>query len=79
MFTFVNAYFKQNGKRAVEAMIWAEQQREQLFEENLYSDERILAWSNVFSDAHQSPTYFIQDAQEVFSGLNSLLTAFTED
>ena len=50
-----------------------------IFEENLYSDERVLAWSSVFSDEHQSPTYFIQDAQEVFSGLYSLLTAFTED
>ena len=33
----------------------------------------------MFSDAHQSPTYFIQDAPEVFSGLYSLLTAFAED
>ena len=49
VFTFVNAHFKQNGKRAVEAMRWAEQQRKQLLEENLYSDERVLAWSSVYT------------------------------
>ena len=56
VFTFVNAHFKQNGKRVVDAMRWAEQQKKQLLEENLYSDERVLAWSSVFSDQHQSPT-----------------------
>ena len=60
VFTFVNAYFKQNGKRVVEAMRWAEQQRKQLFEENLYSDERVLAWSSIFGDEVHSPTYFIK-------------------
>ena len=79
VFTFVNAHFKRNGKRVVEAMRWAEQQRKQLLEENLYSDERVLAWSAVFSDERNSPTYFIQDASETFSALYTLLTAFTED
>ena len=73
-----NAHFKQNGKRVVEAMRWAEHQRKQLLEENVYSHERVLAWSTVFSDQVHSPTYFIQDAQEVFSALYSLFTAFTE-
>ena len=79
VFTFVNAHFRQNGKRVVEAMRWAGHQRKQLLEENLYSDERVLAWSSVFSDEDHSPTYFIKDASEVFSALYTLLTAFTED
>ena len=77
--TFVNAHFRQNGKRVVEAMRWAGHQRKQLLEENLYSDERVLAGSSVFSDEDHSPTYFIKDASEVFSALYTLLTAFTED
>lgn len=77
--TFVNAHFKQNGKGVVEAMCWAEQQRKQLLMDNLYSDEGVLAWSSVFRNRIHSPTYFIQDAQEVFSTLYALLKAFTED
>ena len=79
MFTYMNAHIRKKGKKVVEAMRWAEQQRKQLLEENLYSDERVLAWSSIFSDQHQSPTYFIQDASEVFSALYTLLTSFTED
>ena len=60
-------------------MRWAEQQRKQLAEENLFSDERVLAWGTVFSDETHSPTYFIKDASEVFSAHYTLLTAFTED
>ena len=57
----------------------AEQQRKQILEENLYSDERVLAWNTVFSDEFDSPTYFIPDGSDVFGALFTLLTAFTED
>ena len=62
VFTFVNAHFRQNGKRVVEAMRWAEQQRKPLCEENLFSDERVLAWGTMFSDETHSPAYLIKDA-----------------
>ena len=45
----------------------------------MYSDERVLAWSPVFSDEFDSPAYFIPDASDVLSALYTLLTAFTED
>ena len=79
VFIHVNAHFKKHGKKVVEAMRRAEQQWRQIWEENLYSDERVLSWSSVFSDRVHSPTYFIQDARELFSALYTVLTSFTKD
>lgn len=53
--TMVNAHFKQNGKNVQEAMRSVDQQRQQILEVELYSDDRALAWSSAFNYEEHSP------------------------
>ena len=68
-FVFVGAHFKQQGKRVVEAMRWAETQRKQIEYENTMMDSRVIGWSYEFSEEIQTPDRFIQHAQEGFAAL----------
>ena len=63
------AHFKKYGKRMVDAMRWAETQKKQIVEENIFADERMVAWSSEFNDQQGNAAAFIENASESFAAL----------